>query len=266
MAHWRHRNTKCARGGFTTAEGITMVLTLVVGAGIGVAYLRGDLNTVLGAQTEAEAETEQPAGPDPVELQRRIEQLEREVARLTDWADEGTAEKPGRLLEGLVSQPAPAWESLNEQEQEARRAAGDASLAYWNQVQQAVAQEQTLLRANAPALAGGNAETLVAFREKGANLLAAALAKLKPGAEVDPAVVKYTRQLQNWYADGGTLYAQANFLLREGTLSMQHGRTGKEWTEAEVLHTQARERLVRQEEALRLYLSETYRVEYPPLG
>jgi hypothetical protein len=242
-----------------------MVLTLVVGAGIGVAYFRGDLNTFLGATSDAEAQLEEQSGPDPVELQRRIEQLEREVARLNDWADEGTAEKPGRLLEGLVSQPAPAWDSLSEQEQEARRASGGATLDFWNQVKEAVAQEQTLLRANAPALAGGNAETLVALREKGANRLAAALAKLKPGAEVDPAVVKYTRQLQNWYADGGTLYAQANFLLREGTLSMQHGRTGNEWTEAETLHTQARERLTRQEEALRLYLSETYGVEFPPL-
>jgi hypothetical protein len=234
---------------------MSILVMLALGVGIGVLYLRGDLQAVIGVggAIDGAEEGQEAATPELVaELRLEIAQLQTTIEDLRSQND-SLAGNPTHLLAGLVDENAPT-----------DAATGQNTLALWNGVRQVLAEEQSYLASSAGRLATGEPLELVEVRAQASNQTAGRLRTLAVSG-ADPALVKYIDNLSAWNQTGGSLFTQAAILMRKLGSDAQNGSFGEKWAAEEARHRESQARLVRQGDALGDYFQTKYGREFAPL-
>lgn len=147
-------------------------------------------------------------------------------------------------------------EALNEE--------GQRTLAYWNAMNTIMAQEGAMRTAPAAGINQTNAGDFINRRGQAGNYAAGAFRDLDTTG-VDPAVVRLSQDIANWYAAGARLNDTAGYLLNRASANTRRGQTGKNWADSEKAHNANVQEINRRGDQLRAELSQKYGLAFPDL-
>lgn len=209
--------------------------------------------------------------PETEALQRRIAELEKQKlerrmaaleAELSAAAVE--AEPPPRRA---VSSSSPRLIAADTSPPRASSppavAAGPATLAYWNALNDVIAKE-TAMRAAPGKVTAANAGGFVESRIQAGEFASSAITKLDT-AGVDADAVALGGELAAWYREEVTLNEQAKSLLGSQDVAARKGAPGKSWKSGEEQHRRKCDEINRRGADLQSRLSRKYGLAFPPL-
>lgn len=140
---------------------------------------------------------------------------------------------------------------------------GQATLAYWNRVNDIIAREAEMRTAPSD-ITAANAEGFVAARLRAFRYAATALGGLK-ARNVDPEVASHVQHLIVWYEEGAELNQHATHLLNDASDEERKGSEGRSWQDAEKDHYESVQRLNQRGQALRKRMTQRYGIDFPAL-
>ncbi len=140
---------------------------------------------------------------------------------------------------------------------------GQATLAYWNKVNEIIAREGAMRTAPSD-ITAVNAEGFVAARLRAFRYAATALNGLK-ARNVDPEVAAHVQHLIVWYEEGAELNQHATHLLTEASDKDRKGSEGRGWQDAEKAHYESVQRLNQRGEELRQRMTRRYGIDFPAM-
>lgn len=140
---------------------------------------------------------------------------------------------------------------------------GQATLDYWNRVNDIIARESEM-RTAPPDVNAGNAGGFVSARLRAYRYAATALHGLRH-PNVDPEVVAHVQRLSDWYEEGTEINQDAMHLLTEASQEQRQGAAGRNWKESEKAHYETVQRLNQQGSQLRQRMSKRYGIEFPAM-
>jgi hypothetical protein len=144
-------------------------------------------------------------------------------------------------------------------------ATGDATLAYWNEMNAIILREAALRSAPIGGVTAANAGGFLEARVHAAQFAADALRQLDTTG-VDARVVALGGQLAGWYDEGRTVAEMGQQLLSGASVQERQGSPGKRYQEAEHSHAKRVNAINAEGEKTRQAMSRKYRRTFPPLN
>jgi hypothetical protein len=141
---------------------------------------------------------------------------------------------------------------------------GEATLAYWNRLNEVIAREAAL-RAAPAELTSANVGGFVDARIQAARFASSAIGELE-GAAVDPDALALGKELVAWYRDEIANNERAKSLLGSSDSAARKGSAGKSWRASEERHSRQCDEINRHGRDLRARLSRKYGLVFPPLN
>jgi hypothetical protein len=142
-------------------------------------------------------------------------------------------------------------------------AIGQATLAYWNQLNDIMIREAAM-RAAPPKLTAGNAMSFVTGQSDAYEFAAKAIRRLD-AAQVDPRVRALADEIAVWYDQGAVNSREASSLLQNNDVATRQGQAGKSWKSGAESHRKQCLEINARGEKLRSELSRTYGLAFPKL-
>ena len=184
------------------------------------------------------------------ETARELRALRTELAELRHHeASTARRERPARA-------PQPERE-------DASAAVGQATFAYWNQLNQVMIREAAM-RAAPPKLTAGNAMSFVTGQSDAYEFAAKAIRRLD-SQQVDPRVRALADEIAVWYDQGAVNSREASSLLQSNDVATRQGQAGKSWKSGAESHRKQCLEINVRGEKLRGELSRTYGLTFPKL-
>jgi hypothetical protein len=202
----------------------------------------GDESTATGGTAEASA----TAGAITGSAGNRA--VESRDAASRDAASRAAADRPSTRTPGART---------------ARAVSGQATLAYWNGLNDIIARE-TAMRAAPAELTAANVGGFVEARIKAARFASDAIRELDSAA-VDPDALALGKELGEWYRDEIANNERARSLLGSSD-SDRKGAGGKSWRASEERHNRQCAEINRHGSDLRARLARKYSLTFPPLN
>lgn len=141
---------------------------------------------------------------------------------------------------------------------------GPQTLAYWNAMNNVMAEEETMRATPAGGLTKENAADFIARRGEAGNYAATELRGLDR-AGVDPDVIALGTDIATWYERGTQLNDRASYLMNQASDDTRRGQTGKSWGDSEKSHNASVADINRRGDALRVKMSQKYGLKFPDL-
>jgi hypothetical protein len=141
---------------------------------------------------------------------------------------------------------------------------GPQTLAFWNAMNNVMAEEETMRATPAGGLTKENAADFIARRGQAGNYAATELRGLDR-AGVDPEVVALGTDIAAWYERGTKLNDRASYLVNQASDETRRGQTGKSWGDSEKSHNASVAEINRRGDALRVKMSHKYGLKFPDL-
>jgi hypothetical protein len=251
-------STPPSAGGRT---GFTFLVIAVFAGGIaaGLAWLKHE-RAAVEAQPAATARANFPA-TGAAEARRELAAeigVERELQALrTELAELRAAGARGEQPSHRETSPRVGHAA------EASPGMGEATLAYWNRLNEIIVREAGM-RAAPPKLTAGNALSFVTGQSDAYTYAAGAIRGLDP-AGVDPQVLDLSRELALWYDQGAINSREAGSLLQSNDVAARQGRPGKTWKTSFEDHRRQCLEINQRGERLRGELSRKYGLAFPKL-
>lgn len=143
-------------------------------------------------------------------------------------------------------------------------ATGPQTLAYWNAMNNVMAEEESMRAAPAGGVTKENAADFIARRGEAGNYAATELRGLDRTG-VDLAVVALGGEIATWYEQGTQLNDKASYLLNQASDQTRQGQTGRSWGNSEKAHSASVAKINRRGDALRVEMSKKYGLKFPDL-
>jgi len=140
---------------------------------------------------------------------------------------------------------------------------GDATLSFWNAINDVIAREAAMRIAPAN-LTAANAGGFVEARIRAGKFAGDALRNL-PRENVDRDVLAHAADLAAWYDDEARLAGEASSLLGSSDFAARRGSAGKSWRNSEDKHRQRCDEINRRSATLQTQLSQKFGRQFPPL-
>ncbi|MFN0198668.1 MAG: hypothetical protein ACKVT0_18120 [Planctomycetaceae bacterium] len=141
---------------------------------------------------------------------------------------------------------------------------GETTLAYWNEINSIIEQEQQLRSVPHEGLTAANAQEFLSRRSQSGEFAVQALSGLNSKG-VDPEVLALTKSLRDWYAVGVRNAKTGENLLAKADEKSRKGAPGQRWKSSELEHGKAVERINQSAGTLRKKLIQKYKLDFPPL-
>lgn len=141
---------------------------------------------------------------------------------------------------------------------------GPQTLAYWNAMNNVMAEEESMRATPAGGLTKENAADFIDRRGKAGNYAATELRGLDRSG-VDPDVVALGGDIAAWYERGAQLNDRANYLLNQASDDTRRGQMGHNWGDSEKAHNASVAEINRRGDTLRLQMSQKYGLKFPDL-
>ncbi|MEX0727922.1 MAG: hypothetical protein WEB58_22310 [Planctomycetaceae bacterium] len=141
---------------------------------------------------------------------------------------------------------------------------GEATLAYWNEMNSIIAEEEQIRAVPFGGLNKFNAQNFLSRRVQSGEFAANALSQLGR-AEVDPEAIALAKSLGDWYLRGSKIAQSGETLLVKGNANSRNGAQGNQYKSSELDHSKAVEDINRKGSELQQKLSKKYGLEFPPL-
>ncbi len=214
---------------------------------------------------ELEAETEESAESDDSQADRQehpalptqrlavASVVPRHEAPLQSFVEESAQEIETPPRRSVAEQPAPEKSS-----------AGQATLGYWNALNDIIARESAM-RAPPANVTAANASEFVQARLKAGHFASEAIGALDAGG-VDAEALRLGRELTAWYREEVTLNERATSLLGSASAAAREGGAGNSWRSGEEQHRRKCDEINRHGAALRARLAHKYGLAFPPLN
>jgi hypothetical protein len=148
-------------------------------------------------------------------------------------------------------------------DREGASAVGQATLAYWNELNEVMIREAAM-RAAPPKLTAGNAMSFVTGQSDAYEFAAKAIRGLD-AAQVDPRVRALADEIALWYDQGAVNSREASSLLQSNDVAARQGGAGKSWKSGAESHRKQCLEINARGEKLRGELSRTYGLAFPKL-
>jgi hypothetical protein len=221
-----------------------------------------------------------PPDSEQQELQDELQRLRREVEKRRLQAELRTLQQELTTLdEPPVTQPVSVpqrAEPLPETPAVAAPAAapvaetppnepdrGAATLAFWNRMNDVIAQEAVMRTVPSGGLTAASAGEFLNRRIAAAKFAAGALKELDR-KDVDPLVAEFARTLAEWYAAGATVNEEGQRLLAQEA-EARRGPAGVRWQTTYKQHEQRVEEINASGARVRDAMQKKYGLEFPPL-
>jgi len=146
---------------------------------------------------------------------------------------------------------------------ETAKPTGEKTLAYWNAMNNIMAEEEHMRTPPMGGVTQENAADFIARRGQ-ASLYATAELRGLDRTGVDPAVISLGEEIANWYTQGSRLNDKATSLLNASDATRQ-GQTGRNWGNSEKSHNASVSELNRRGDALRMKMIQKYGLKFPDL-
>jgi hypothetical protein len=140
---------------------------------------------------------------------------------------------------------------------------GEATLAYWNRLNDVMAREAAM-RAAPPKLTADNALSFVTGSADAYTYAAGAIRALDP-AGVDPQATALAQEIAVWYDQGAANSREAGSLLQSNDVAARQGQSGKTWKTSAEEHRKQCLEINKRGERLRGELSHKYGLKFPKL-
>ncbi len=141
---------------------------------------------------------------------------------------------------------------------------GAATLAYWNEINSIIEQEEKLRSVPLGGLTAANAKDFLSRRSDSGEFAFRALSELDPKG-VDAEVLSLSKSLRDWYERESKNAKEGENLLTKGDEKSRKGSPGKQWKSSELEHGKAVETINRTGAALRKKLIQKYKLNFPLL-
>jgi hypothetical protein len=141
---------------------------------------------------------------------------------------------------------------------------GPQTLAYWNAMNNVMAEEESMRATPGGGLTKENAADFIARRGEAGNYAATELRGLDRSG-VDPDVLALGTDIAAWYERGTQLNGRAEYLMNQASDETRRGQTGKSWGDSEKAHNAGVADINRRGDALRVKMSQKYGLKFPDL-
>jgi len=210
---------------------------------------------------------------DAERLRREVDTLRRELSNLRSSpvsidSPSHDAAKTAPSIATPASASAPLRRSRTGDAPPATSAAGptgEATLAYWNKMNDVILQEATLRSAPSGGITAMNAAGFLDARIHAAEFAVNTLRSLDATC-VDPRVVTLGGNLIGWYSDGQEVAKSGKQLLTSASMKERQGTAGKQYQAAEKHHSESVNAINAEGEQVRKEMSNKYRIAFPPLN
>lgn len=218
---------------------------------------------------ELEAET---AATDEEESLPRLRKQTAPSTHATVIAESapGRRTAPRSTSESLVTQDATSHRKSIVESEKVKKSvgknspSGQATLDYWNALNDIIARE-TAMRAPPASVTAGNAGEFVQARLSAGKFASGAIHDLDTNG-VDPEAIALGRDLTAWYQEEVTLNTRAQSLLGSSSIAERRGSAGNTWRSGEEQHRKNCDDINRRGAELQSRLSGKYRLTFPPLN
>ncbi|MDA1213997.1 MAG: hypothetical protein O2955_15890, partial [Planctomycetota bacterium] len=141
---------------------------------------------------------------------------------------------------------------------------GEATLAYWNKMNQIIAEEEQIRAVPFGGLQEVNMQNFLKRRVHSGKFAAIELERL--GTEhVDPEVIELSKAFIDRYSQGANIAQLGEILYLQGIEDNRHGEHDKLWRTSEREQSRAIEELDKKSAELQKILSEKYQLKFPPI-
>jgi hypothetical protein len=247
-------------------EFIGCVMAVVGGAWLGALYLGVDVRRVAyTALSEAELLESMPQQLRPAAPGERAMTREQLVATLREelgaLRSELSSLRSGEQVALPMAKPTASAGDATQSPTPPTASKGR-TLAYWLRISEIALFEAALQKDAESASNSANASRVFAIKGR-ISRFAAKSVEAVPGEGADESVIRFGRQLAQWYNDAGELYERAVRIWDTPTISENRERLNQDWRQAEAHHHNEARLLSEKAEAVRSTVSRQFGEEFP---